>query len=102
MIKPISFSIRKVFEVVWEDGHKSVFPLRSLRGSCPCASCVNEITGTRIVSEGDVPENIAMEDAQKTGNYALSFLWSDGHFSGIYSFDYLRELCQCEKCKGKN
>lgn len=99
MIKPKSFSLGVEFEIVWEDGHKSVFPLRFLRGNCPCASCVNEITRKRIVSEDDIADSIAMEDVQKTGNYALSFLWSDGHFSGIYSFEYLRALCQCGECR---
>jgi DUF971 family protein len=36
--------------------------------------------------------------AEAIGRYALGITWSDGHATGIYSFDYLRELCPCGKC----
>jgi DUF971 family protein len=39
------------------------------------------------------------KEVKPVGKYALSFTWNDGHASGIYSWDYLRELCQCEECK---
>jgi hypothetical protein len=32
------------------------------------------------------------------GNYALSFAWSDGHQTGIYTFGHLRDLCPCPQC----
>jgi DUF971 family protein len=32
------------------------------------------------------------------GKYAMKFKWSDGHESGIYSWEYLRRVCQCEAC----
>jgi DUF971 family protein len=38
-------------------------------------------------------------EAKAVGRYALNFHWNDGHASGIYSWDYLREMCQCEECK---
>jgi DUF971 family protein len=33
------------------------------------------------------------------GRYALQFNWADGHSSGIYSWEYLRRMCQCAECK---
>jgi len=38
-------------------------------------------------------------DIERVGNYALSFAWGDSHTTGIYTFKYLRALCQCDECK---
>ncbi len=95
---PKTVEIKDMLFITWDDGHETVLPFRYLRGNCPCASCINEITGKRMVKEEDISPNVRMEDTDKVGNYALAFLWSDGHFSGIYPFDYLRKLCRCEKC----
>lgn len=84
--------------VRWRDGHESAFPARYLRGRCPCASCVSETTGVRMVFEADVPANVAVATARTVGNYALQFEWSDGHSTGIYAFDYLRRICPCAEC----
>ena len=35
------------------------------------------------------------------GNYAISFAWTDGHSTGIYRFDFLRQICPCDECRGK-
>lgn len=37
---------------------------------------------------------------EPVGRYALRFQWSDGHATGIYTFEYLRELCPCPSCAG--
>lgn len=88
--------------IKWDDGHESFFPFRYLRGNCPCAVCVNEITKVRVVTEKDVPEDVRILDTDKIGNYAVTFLWSDNHYTGIYSFELLRKLCPCEKCRIKD
>ena len=82
----------------WEDGHVSVYEPRYLRLRCPCAGCVDELTGERMLTEGMVPEGIHPTRIQHMGRYALQFIWSDGHATGIYPFDYLRRLCPCEAC----
>jgi DUF971 family protein len=84
----------------WADGHESVFPSRYLRGLCPCAQCVSETTGRRIVLVEHVAEDVAIAGARTVGHYALQFDWSDGHATGIYSFDYLRRICPCDACAG--
>lgn len=78
----------------WDDGLQSIYSLRMLRGSCRCASCVDEITGARLVFPEHIPTDIRALEARAVGRYALQFVWSDGHESGIYTFDYLRELAQ--------
>ncbi len=86
----------KTLGLEWDDGRKSTYSLRVLRGSCNCASCVDEVTGERIVFPEHIPESIRAIEARAVGRYALQFVWSDGHDSGIYTFEYLRRLAQRE------
>jgi len=88
----------------WADGHQSRYPFDLLRGKCPCALC-NEVRRKqdplRVITGPIVkPGEIQMVDYHPVGRYALSFTWSDGHATGIYSFDFLRALCPCEICAG--
>ena len=76
----------------WSDGHVSRYAARELRAKCPCAICVEETTGKRVVSLADVDPGVRATEARPVGRYAFQFLWSDGHQTGIYAFDYLRAL----------
>jgi DUF971 family protein len=78
--------------IVWEDGGESVLRPWDLRVGCPCAACVDEMTGRRILRPEAVPEDIHPTAIHYVGRYALQFVWSDGHRTGIYPFDYLRRL----------
>jgi ATP-binding protein involved in chromosome partitioning len=78
--------------VRWSDGHVSPFPARKLRAACPCAGCVDEVTGERRVGVADVAADVRATELRPVGRYAFQILWSDGHQTGIYSFDYLRGL----------
>jgi DUF971 family protein len=88
----------KQTDVIWNDGHLSSYPSWYLRENCMCASCVDEFTGVRKISQGSIPSSLERADVSPVGNYALHFSWSDGHSSGIYTFDYLRQLCPCSQC----
>jgi len=79
-----------VLEISWADGHRCSYPHRILRGYCPCASCQGHSGAIRFVSPG----NLEMREIEQVGNYALSFVWGDGHSSGIYTYRYLRALCE--------
>ena len=84
----------------WDDGHLSAYPHRYLRGSCRCAGCINELSGRRMVGYDDVDPEVEALDWMTVGRYALQFLWSDGHDTGIYPYSALRdELCPCDECK---
>ena len=63
-----------------------------------CAECVEEFTGERKIVHGSIPSSIERANVTAVGNYALGFAWSDGHDSGIYTFEYLRKLCPCAQC----
>ena len=80
--------------ITWGDGNVCSYNAAVLRRACPCAQCVNEWTGQRVLKPESVPTELAIVDISIVGRYALNFRWSDGHETGIYSFRYLRELCE--------
>ena len=88
----------RALEIRWADGHVSVYAPRTLRVKCPCALCVDEMTGLPILNPASVPEQVHPLAIHYVGRYALQFVWSDGHDSGIYTFEYLRRLCTCPAC----
>src|SRR5687768_16031830 len=83
----------------WEDGHRSLYELTYLRLNCPCASCRDEWTGKRLITLDKISPEIKISNSEPVGNYALRFKWSDGHQTGLYSFDFLRKLCPCAHCQ---
>ncbi len=87
-------------EVTWEDGHVSMYPAIHLRDSCRCASCVDEWTGRKVLRTEDIAKDIRPLFVEAVGTYAISIHWSDGHSSGIYAFDHLRDVCPCDACRG--
>jgi DUF971 family protein len=88
----------KQTDIAWNDGHLSSFPSWYLRENCPCAACVEEFSGKRILLPGSIPSTLERVKVELVGNYALQFSWSDNHETGIYTFDYLRHLCPCHQC----
>jgi len=81
--------------VTWQDGHVSRYELPELRRACPCAGCRVERT------EGRGPtavEGLSIVDVRLAGAWGITPEWSDGHHTGIYSWDHLREACSCTIC----
>ena len=87
--------------IAWSDGHKSVYNSRDLRLACRCAACVDEWTHESLVQPDRVPPEVKPRAIEVMGNYAIHIDWSDGHNTGIYTYDYLREVCACDECKQK-
>ena len=77
---------------VWSDGDDTELGHRFLRLNCSCALCVEELTNHKLIDPTTIPEDIKAEDFLFVGRYAVQFLWSDGHYTGIYPFDILRDL----------
>ncbi len=86
-------------KIKWQDGHEGIYPARELRLACPCAGCVDEVTGQLRLIASSVPQNVHPLRINLVGRYAISVEWSDGHNTGIYAFGYLRERCPC--CRNK-
>jgi DUF971 family protein len=80
--------------ITWADGKACLYDAPSLRRACPCAQCVNEWSGQRMLKPEDVSDDLKIGDISIVGRYALNFRWSDGHETGIYSFRYLRDFCE--------
>ncbi len=78
--------------ITWADDCVCLYTAAELRRACPCAQCVNEWTGQRVLKPEAISEELTIADINIVGRYALNFRWSDGHETGIYSFRYLREL----------
>lgn len=82
----------RVLEVTWPDGQVVRFPYRFLRVECPCASCRDEWSGERIIREGAIPADLTLAAMDPVGTYAVQLAWSDGHSSGLYTWESLRQL----------
>ena len=77
----------------WNTGDTYVVPYFELRCQCPCAACVDEKTGKRILRREEIDEAVRVTSAQVIGRYAVNLTWSDGHQTGMYHFDRLHDLC---------
>jgi len=86
-------------DITWQDGTSCTYTLSYLRSMCPCATCKehrNEQSQRKsllTILPGNYAGKLIAEKAELVGNYALRIEWSDQHASGIYSFQYLREIC---------
>lgn len=89
----------KSLKMIWKDGHESFYDSFRLRVLCPCAECRGGHGGKVGDNTAHILPPITVSSYNRVGRYALSFDFSDFHRSGIYAFDYLREICPCEKCK---
>jgi DUF971 family protein len=95
-------------EIEWKDGHLSKYMFRYLRDACPCALCDEERAKSgrepgqpAMPKPGELPmfKPVAKPiSAQGVGKYAIKFQWNDAHELGIYSWQWLREICPCEEC----
>jgi DUF971 family protein len=86
--------------IEWQDGHRGSVTWKLLREKCPCAVCrVARAETTAAVSRAELPI-LSLAEAQPlratamnpVGNYAYQIDFNDGHRSGIFSFDLLRQL----------
>jgi DUF971 family protein len=78
--------------IVWGDGLVAEYVPREIRLLCPCAGCVDETSGARTLRPEAVAADVYPVAIHYVGRYALQFVWSDGHSTGIYTYEYLREI----------
>jgi DUF971 family protein len=76
----------------WPGGAEATLPAFALRDACPCAGCVEEGTGRKILDPASIPADVRPGLVEPVGNYAVKIHWSDGHDTGIYTWVQLREL----------
>ena len=88
----------------WIDGHVSIFEIKFLRENCPCAGCKGETVLLKQYApmpQLDLPGKFEIKNITIVGSYAIQIFWMDGHDTGIFSFEYLKSICECEICKLK-
>jgi len=111
--KPLTVKVRlktgEGVDMIWADGHSSHYDFAYLRDECPCATCNDErakkealvAAAPGTASFNPLPmfkPKPRAQSAAQVGNYAISISFSDGHSTGIYSYDYLRTICPCPEC----
>ena len=84
--------------ITWSDGHVRDYRLRELRDKCPCATCREKRNAPPpspmllpIISAAEA-QPLRIAAMKPVGNYAYSIDFSDGHNTGIYTLESLREL----------
>ncbi|HJR17692.1 MAG TPA: DUF971 domain-containing protein [Gemmatimonadales bacterium] len=87
--------------IEWDQrGHECLFPARDLRLACPCAGCVEEMSGQPLLNPETIPPDIRPVSIALVGAYGIRIDWSDGHSTGIYTFERLLRSCPCAECTG--
>jgi DUF971 family protein len=96
MIEPTQIIEESDSEVTieWSDDKSFFYNASQLRRVCPCAGCVNEWSGERTLKPETIAEGLTFTSIGVVGRYALNFIFSDGHDTGIFSFKYLREVSE--------
>jgi DUF971 family protein len=94
MLEPVQIVEESDSELTieWSDGSESKYDAAALRRSCPCAQCINEWTGEKMLKDDSIPEDVHFTHISIVGRYALNFHFSDGHDTGIYSFALLSSV----------
>jgi DUF971 family protein len=94
-------------DITWTDGHASHYDFAYLREQCPCATCNEErekkssVAVAAPAAGNPLPmfkPKAQARAATSVGNYAIQITFSDGHATGIFSYDYLRGICPCAEC----
>jgi prepilin-type processing-associated H-X9-DG protein len=96
-------------DITWADGHASHYEFAYLRDECPCATCNDAREKKASLSEmaSSFKSSLALpmfkpkpraQAANVVGNYAIQISFTDGHSTGIYSYDHLRNICPCAEC----
>jgi DUF971 family protein len=94
-------------DIAWADGHQSHYDFPYLRDHCPCATCNEERdkkadltfkTGPGFAPLPMFKPRARAQSATQVGNYAIQITFSDGHSTGIYSYEHLRSICPCPEC----
>lgn len=102
-MQPVQFDqiSDEVITIKWDDDHESIYFASHLRKNCPCAVCSGEKepkseSPFKILKTG--LDELKITGWELVGRYAVNFQFSDGHKTGIYTYEHLRNLCQCDLC----
>lgn len=89
-------------KITWNDGKEQILDTVALRRACPCAACIDEMTGKPILDPKSVADSVRPKYVKSVGQYAMNVSFTDGHGTGFYSFAKLREIDNKETHDGRN
>jgi len=97
----LGFTLDNRLQITWSDRTIRTYGFRELRDACPCATCREKknapppadgpAMSLPLLSTAEL-QPLRVTAMQPVGNYAYSIAFSDGHDTGIYTFERLREL----------
>lgn len=96
--KNVSIGSAGDLRIEWADGHEGINAAWGLRVNCPCAACVDEDTGKRVLDPQRIPLDINVSEVHPVGRYGIGIAFSDSHNTGIFRFETLRAACECPLC----
>ena len=95
-------------DITWADGHHSHYDFLYLRDECPCATCNDERSKKQTPAQTPALKSSPAlpmykpkpraQAARQVGSYAIQFDFSDGHNTGIFTYEHLRTICPCGEC----
>jgi DUF971 family protein len=93
---------QRMLTIEWASGQISECSFSVLRKNCPCAECrserEDEASPWADEASGELQlrssSPLTITEVTVVGNYALQIEWSDGHKHGIYTWEYLKDLCR--------
>jgi len=80
----------RILEIAFDDGQRFRLPAEYLRVYSPSAEVRGHGPGQEVLQSGK--KDVNLRELQPVGNYALKLVFTDGHDTGLYSWDYLHEL----------
>ena len=85
--------------IEWDTaGHVGFFPARPLRLACPCAACIEEMTGRPLLDPAAIEKEVRPLSVALVGAYGINFFFSDTATTEIYTFERLLAQCPCPNC----
>ena len=82
--------------IKWKNGEETFLDFKTIRDNCPCAECSGEkdAFGNVYMGYGKAKNESGYNllGIKQVGYYGFQFNWGDGHNSGIYRFELLKNL----------
>lgn len=90
----------RLLEIAYDDGSRFSLPCEYLRVFSPSAEVRGHGPGQEVLQVGK--RNVEIKEIEPVGNYAVKLVFSDGHDTGLYSWDYLHELGEKQESSWKS
>ena len=94
--KQVKIFNKDKLKITWDDSAETILSLKYMRDECPCAGCKGETILLKTYRPPAptvvTPEMYQVKNIEVVGDYAIQVTWKDGHNTGIYSWDYIKQL----------